>query len=654
MARINQLIKKNLLLLLRSRSSAFVILFGPLVIILLIGLAFTTSSSTNIAVGYHAPQLTPLTERFVQNMEHDGFVIESFTTIDECVETIKMGTVQTCILFPDDFAIENDKTNIITFYVDSSRANFVYQIIDSVSTNLGVETAELSKNLTTSVLDVLDQTNKGIVKTTEEVVKLKAKSAAIASKTTTAADDASSMDLEMPSIDTGEVTDAYDELESDMQALESKGQALVTASKTFEDELDGYSYASDAYTSFKTAVTALSTALGTASDSRESDASAFSDAIDALESSLNELEAQLVSAADIRDATIQQLNDVQTRANEIKDGLDTIKSSLEGLSQHINALSVTSSETISNPITTRIEQVSEKSSKLSFMFPYLLMLVAMFVGLLLSGTLIIMEKRSKSSFRTFCTPVKEQVLLFSNFLTSFIIVIVQLAVILGIAYYFIPDVLVNIQVSAVIIGLGVIFFILLGMALGYLLSSQEAVTMISIALASVFLFLSNLILPLETLSQQLQRITSYNPFVLTSEALRKALLFQASYQQLEKELVLLVSYGVGMLIILLIARSFLRSRFSTLLTLGTRKYLLEDPSALYLKIDGQECKNLEEFLSWLEDTTDATWAKEVQWKVIRSWMKKNRMRKWLRVRLAGASDRKAMIKIIDREVEKHK
>ena len=45
MSKLGQVIKKNLLLLFRKKSSAFVILFGPLAIILLIGFAFTTTSS---------------------------------------------------------------------------------------------------------------------------------------------------------------------------------------------------------------------------------------------------------------------------------------------------------------------------------------------------------------------------------------------------------------------------------------------------------------------------------------------------------------------------------------------------------------------------------------------------------------------------------
>ena len=83
MAKLIQVIKKNILLLVRGRSSAFVILFGPLFIILLIGLAFTTSPSQNLAVGYHALSETSLTDSFVENMESTGFVVEEYSSIDE-------------------------------------------------------------------------------------------------------------------------------------------------------------------------------------------------------------------------------------------------------------------------------------------------------------------------------------------------------------------------------------------------------------------------------------------------------------------------------------------------------------------------------------------------------------------------------------------
>jgi len=332
-------------------------------------------------------------------MRSDGFIIDEFISIDECVETIKMGSVQTCILFPENFAIEDGKTNNIVFYVDSSRTNFVYQIIDSVSSNLGVETDALSKNLTGGVLDVVTSTKSDIVDVTEEVVKLKAKASGLTSKTNEAASTAESMDLEMTEVDTEDLIDGFEDLEDSMDALEVDAQTLLDNGNALKSELDDV-YNSTAFSNFKSSLIVLKSAINDAEDDSDDARDDFAAAIAVLHDSLEEIESEISSAVGIHDKTVNQIKDLKERAGEVQDGLSEVKSSLESVSSNINSLSITSSETISNPITTSIEQISQKGDKLSFMFPYLMMLVAMFVGILLAGTLIIMEKRSKSPFRT--------------------------------------------------------------------------------------------------------------------------------------------------------------------------------------------------------------------------------------------------------------
>jgi len=241
-----------------------------------------------------------------------------------------------------------------------------------------------------------------------------------------------------------------------------------------------------------------------------------------------------------------------------------------------------------------------------------------------------------------------------NFLTSFIVVLVQMAIIVGIAYYFIGDSLLgNVPVSLLIVVLGVVVFIILGMALGYLLSSQEAVTMISISLASVFLFLSNLILPLETLSQQLQQAVSFNPYVITSEALRKALLFHTEQSKLNAELWTLVGYSVAVFVFLVLVRELMRSKISQKLAFARNARLFDDPSELYLHVQGKEIRNLRELMEWLEAVDDKTFREHLTWHDLRAWLKKNRMRKMLRVKLAGKT-RQEMVDILEKEVEKRK
>ncbi|MBD3209357.1 ABC transporter permease [Candidatus Woesearchaeota archaeon] len=655
MSRLGQVIKKNLLLIIRSRSSAFVILFGPLFIIVLIGLAFTTSSSQDLAVGYYALSDSGLTTRFVENMENTAFVVEEYLQLDECTNAIKQGSIQTCILFPENFTIQNNKTNEIIFYVDPSRTNFVYQIIETVSTNLGVETAELSKDLTNTILNVMWSTEEGINTAIEDVVKLKASVSGLEGETDDATDKASSMDLDNISVDTGDVDIYFEEMTTLLQNLQTETGQLVTDGNDLKDELEDASYSSEAFDDFKETLDDVESFMTTNEDDESTTIDNFGSAIEALEEDLADMNDKLEEADEVREETIDKLGEVKDRAQTVKSLLEDLKSSLEGLNAGINDLKVTSSETITQPITTKIEPVvSKTTSKLTFMFPYLLMLVVMFIGLLLSSTLIIMEKSSKSSFRTFCTPTREELLMVGNFLTSFLVVLAQMIILVSIATYFLRDALLgNIAIGLLILFLNIVFFIILGMAIGYVLNSQEGATMISISLASIFLFLSNLILPLETLGDKLQALTSFNPYVIASEGLRKALLFEATHQQLTREIWMLVAYSVIVFVLMVVARDFMKSRFYLRLNFRKHNRIFEDPSDMYLKVGGKEVKNLSDLLYWAEGVDDRTFNEELSWKELRGWLKRNRMKKWLRVKLAGKT-REEVIDILEREVEKHK
>ena len=134
------------------------------------------------------------------------------------------------------------------------------------------------------------------------------------------------------------------------------------------------------------------------------------------------------------------IDGVEAQIRLINSDLDTFNADLEGLKlslekivTNMNAVKVTDAEKIVSPITTKVEPVSTQTSKLIFLFPNLLVLMIMFMGLLLSGTLIIMEKGSRAFFRNFTTPTRDEKFILGNFITSILIVLAQVIVVLLLA-----------------------------------------------------------------------------------------------------------------------------------------------------------------------------------------------------------------------------
>jgi ABC-type multidrug transport system permease subunit len=222
-----------------------------------------------------------------------------------------------------------------------------------------------------------------------------------------------------------------------------------------------------------------------------------------------------------------------------------LKALIETNNAQINALKVTNAQSIVNPIKTTIKPVSTKSGNLSFIFPYFIILIIVFIGIMLSSNLIIMEKTSKAYFRNFTTPTKDLTFVMSIFLTSFIVVLLQLIFILALAYFFLNTFLfTNMLLTAILILGAISLFTLLGMVIGYLFNSQEAVTMASISMGSILLFLSNLILPLESLSPVIQSIARYNPYVICSELLKKLTIFSSTLSDVYIDFIIIAVYVV--------------------------------------------------------------------------------------------------------------
>ena len=157
MSKLLEIIKKNIKLLIRSRSSALIVLFGPLVLMLLIGLAFNTSSLFDIKIGTYSSSYSELSNSIVSTLKDEQFTVITVESEEKCVNMIKTGDLHVCTIFPPDLNLEsNDK---IVFHVDQSRLNFVYIIQEKISDKVATKSEELSTTLTNRILTSLNNAN---------------------------------------------------------------------------------------------------------------------------------------------------------------------------------------------------------------------------------------------------------------------------------------------------------------------------------------------------------------------------------------------------------------------------------------------------------------------------------------------------------------
>lgn len=541
---------KNFKVLFRLKTSLFAIIFGPLLVIFLIGFAFSSSSNIQISIGYHAPDNSSLTNEFIQTMENNDYVLKQFPDNESCLKELKHGLIHTCVFFPTDFVIAEGKENLITFMIDKSRVNLVYNVIESVSQQIGIKSEELSKSLTEKLTSTLTDTATGIDTNIGSLIKIKKDVSESVKDAEIIRDDLANIDLESGSIDINaekEIDEVDDLVDNILDAVRDAQEfAAINLSNSEVDEI---------FDDLVDDVIDLQNMSENATDTLRAK-------IEEASNSLDDVAAKLDNAKERTDNSRQKIRELQDKLDDISNDVDKVKESLESMSRDISTIEITSSDQIVNPITTKIETISSDSNQLMILFPYVLMLIIMFVGLMLSSTLVVVEKKSRASFRVFTTPTRDEYFILTTFITAFIIVAAQLAIILGAVSYFLIDVFTaNIGVNILLIVLASSIFIMIGMAVGYLMNSQQGANMTSISLGAIFLFLSNMVLPIESISPYLQQVAYYNPYVLASEMLRKSILFKISFNELLLDLLTLFAYSVIIFAVIIASQKFAKMKY---------------------------------------------------------------------------------------------
>ncbi|MDO8555870.1 MAG: ABC transporter permease [Nanoarchaeota archaeon] len=508
MSKLYHVISKNFKLLLRSKGSALIILFGPLFLILLIGAAFNTSNVYGIKVGIYADKYTPLGESLVQELTGKQFNVMKISSKDLCLEQLKAGDLHICSIFPADLSI--DKESKIIFYVDPSRINLVYLVIEGISSKVATKSEEISLQLTKGLLEVLTTTKTNIEKTQTYPAQI------------TQTSQQGNTYLQQAAATLKEQDFAFKEQDFDLDELQRITEELATTKNV-----------------------SLTAILGP---------------IGRMKQLVREKVTLMKKNAGLRDTTGKTLTEVQQTLARQEELAAELQEELDIIQAKINSVAMTSAGKIVSPISTSIEPVVAKKNHLNYLFPTLLMMIILFMGILLSAILIIREKTGISYFRNFISPTNETLFILGNYLTNVIIIFLQLFIVCGVAFYFFGKTLLSLLPQlALILLIFTTLFIFIGMILGYLFKSEETSILAAISISSLCLFFSNTILPLETLPGFIKHLTNYNPFVLGENILRKIMIFQTGLPALNDSIYIALGM-VGISFIFVIITNMINKR----------------------------------------------------------------------------------------------
>lgn len=554
MRRLVPIIKKNFKNLYRSRSSKFVLIFGPLLIMFLVGLVFSNQAQYDLNMGVYSSEYSEATESIISGFEESYFSIVKIESEELCVELIKEGKLHTCLIFSEDLNFEEEKDNEIMIYVDYSRLNLVYIIIDLLTTQVGLEEREISKSLTAILIENLDKAEKELSKYETEIAKIKEAEEQISSSNLIIKQKISSMNLsiDISSFQIDEINAVIDKLNLRLVGSSSQIKNYISS---INDSLEkAFSVVDD------TTPASIESALNNINSKNQEilsliksneklnndDIENIKEKLKSMSSALETLRlnmADMISAA--QDIT-KESEKIKSLTEDINPRIDYMENSINSLLLDIESIQVTDPERIVSPITTKIEPVSTDLTNLVSLFPILVVLIIMFISLLLSSTIVTNEKSSKAYPRNFATPTKKFVFILANYLTCLIVVFLQLLILFIISSLFFKVFniypLVMFGYTPLAIFLVTTLFISIGMTIGYIFKSQETSTLGAISVGSLLFLLSNIILPLESIPKLFADIVALSPFVISISVFKKIIIFSRGFSSIYYELGLIIIF----------------------------------------------------------------------------------------------------------------
>lgn len=156
--KIINIVSKNLKRLLRSKTSTALILLGPILLIIIVGLAFNNSGIRGINVGIVSHSNSSIITDFVEKTQGDEIKIVTYYIDDDCISSLTKGINHVCIIFPESITPQNR----ISMYIDYSRANLAFMIIEIISDKFSETNDEVALGMLETIFDNFDTTIKNI------------------------------------------------------------------------------------------------------------------------------------------------------------------------------------------------------------------------------------------------------------------------------------------------------------------------------------------------------------------------------------------------------------------------------------------------------------------------------------------------------------
>ncbi len=571
MGEVIQTIKKNLKVLLKNKLSLVILFLGPILIISIMGFFYYNSNVYNINIGINYPDEKNNTDinLFITSIKNSGFNIIEYKDINLCSESIKGGVVHACIVFPEGFKIEENKTNQITVKLDGSKGDIISITENLLLDQIAKASEEIQIKYTQDLINAVEFSENQTLTQKDNLQKLKIVNSKIKN---------SNSEIEKQLV---QLTFTFRPEKMGVLDVESRIDSFNTSMFNFIESTIEILNQSDTY---------LSNISFILSSSNESENNELRNLVDdtqdevrtaiqktqgmkadyhfrkltedftKLSETLTETKEKFDELTNTIDKSINSNSDIST---SLDTSIDELISSNNNILNEVAKIQVRDSLSIVRPIEIKIDNVIPNSKvHLTSLLPSLIVSLIFIISIILSSTFVLSERKNMAFFRNFMTKTSAFKFLLSDFLTLVFIVFTQISIIIFIYYIvFVRSFTKEIIFLEIAIIPIISIFVLCGMFVGYLTKNESSNVILSFFIILIVLAFSGFILPIEILSASLIKLTLSNPYLISESIVRKIILFGSSFSSLKFEFLMLSLYLVLMFLVNFILESFSKKRW---------------------------------------------------------------------------------------------
>ncbi len=584
-------IEKNLKVVLRNYVLIFLLIIGPLLLILLIGFTYGSDEMNDIRIGYYTEN-NKLSDEVMNNIASETIKVKAYASFDDCKYDMIKGSVHLCAVFPELITEESKKE--IIFYYDNSKFNLVKSILELLREKVGITSEQITLETTENILTNIEESVEFMRTMLDEIEYFKFKAVGVREELVDL-----HQELVLANEDFQPKYRAIKNIEpiinssrfryvKNKEELENESIILKERLQELNGQISNLGYLLKIIESREEydIIKEISKNISIGNNSQDEDIFELIlnnteeigkrinntiEGIDTLVLLLNSTENETIKLDMELKSIIEELDRIDRILNKSINiteksiilldenivNIDKVYNKLNEDIEKFSGIGKGQAEQIVKPISAKYVKILDDDSKVRLLFPTLMIIIIMFISIILSNIVVLNEINSSAYFRSLLLPISDFTIIAGIFVTNLIIVSVQVAVLLAISQIkFGMNITSQLQPLIIATSLISTIFIMIGMIIAYFIKNKQTSILTSVLVSLGLFIYSSIIFPIEGMGKIAAIGASHSPLVVGETLLKKVILF--NFPDVRNEMYILLIY-VGVLAIILYL-AFLRNK----------------------------------------------------------------------------------------------